>query len=72
MQYNNLMKKICDICGSSGQLGGFRGVSRFMITWEECPECLGTGETDTSPPADTSENCDDDTQKPGTRPDDQR
>jgi len=37
------MKKECDICGGSGQVGHFGGVSRFIITWDECPECLGTG-----------------------------
>lgn len=38
-----VMKNPCDICGGSGQLGVFRGLSRFVITWEECPECFGTG-----------------------------
>jgi len=37
------MEKVCDICGGSGQIGQFLGVSRFVITWEECPECCGTG-----------------------------
>ncbi len=37
------MKKVCDICGGSGQTGSFQGVSRFVITWEECSECDGKG-----------------------------
>ncbi|MFN2355174.1 MAG: hypothetical protein ABR512_11695 [Desulfopila sp.] len=64
------MKTICDICGGSGQLGGFRGVSRFMITWEECPECCGTGEVESTPPATPSQSSDDDTTAPDTPPDD--
>lgn len=64
------MKKICDICGGSGQLGGFRGVSRFMITWEECPECLGTGEIEIIPPTNTADSCADDAGESDTRPGD--
>ena len=37
------MKKECAACGGTGQIGFFQGVSRFLITWEECLECLGTG-----------------------------
>ena len=33
----------CPSCGGSGHLGLFRGESRFMISWEECDECNGTG-----------------------------
>lgn len=33
----------CEICGGSGQIGMFHGVSRFVITWEDCPDCSGTG-----------------------------
>lgn len=43
MLYYDVMEKVCDICGGSGQIGQFLGVSRFVITWEECPECCGTG-----------------------------
>jgi DnaJ-class molecular chaperone len=45
------MKKTCDGCGGSGQTGSFQGESRFIITWEECPECCGTGfvEEDAAP-----------------------
>jgi len=35
------MKKECDICGVSGQISFFKGVSRFLLSWEECPECNG-------------------------------
>tara|TARA_Y100001933_G_C18817733_1_gene487820 strand:+ start:295 stop:561 length:267 start_codon:yes stop_codon:yes gene_type:complete len=59
MSYNGGMEKICDICGGSGQLGQFRGLSRFVLTYEECPECYGTGirqgtEEKEAPGADTS------------------
>jgi DnaJ-class molecular chaperone len=36
-------KKTCDICGGSGQLSFFKGVSRFLLSTEECSECAGTG-----------------------------
>lgn len=35
--------KPCEICGGSGQTGCFRGESRFMISWEDCLDCHGTG-----------------------------
>jgi DnaJ-class molecular chaperone len=41
----------CPGCGGSGQTSFFGGASRFMLTWEDCPDCCGTGivldETDT-------------------------
>ncbi|MCK9295012.1 MAG: hypothetical protein M0P70_07990 [Desulfobulbaceae bacterium] len=37
------MKKTCDICNGSGQLSSFKGVSRFLLSWEECPQCAGLG-----------------------------
>ena len=37
------MKKTCDICGGSGQISFFQGVSRFLLTVDECPHCEGTG-----------------------------
>lgn len=40
------MKKVCDSCGGSGQIGFFQGESRFIITWDECLECNGTGMQD--------------------------
>lgn len=36
-------RPVCPSCGGSGHLGLFRGESRFMISWEECYECDGTG-----------------------------
>jgi DnaJ-class molecular chaperone len=34
---------ICQMCNGSGQLSLFKGVSRFLLSWEECPECGGLG-----------------------------
>ncbi|MEN8258127.1 MAG: hypothetical protein ABFS09_09740 [Thermodesulfobacteriota bacterium] len=36
-------EKTCAACGGSGQISFFKGVSRFLISWEECPECGGLG-----------------------------
>ncbi len=36
-------KKICIVCGGTGQIGYFKGVSRFLLSNEECEECAGTG-----------------------------
>ena len=33
----------CMGCGGSGQTSFFGGASRFMFTWEDCPDCHGTG-----------------------------
>jgi len=33
----------CPGCGGSGQTSFFAGESRFMLTWEDCPDCCGTG-----------------------------
>ncbi len=33
----------CPACGGSGQTSFFQGESRFLLTWEECAECCGTG-----------------------------
>jgi len=33
----------CPGCNGSGQTSYFGGESRFMFTWEDCPECCGTG-----------------------------
>lgn len=43
MVYIKAMKKECEACGGSGQIGYFQGESRFIITWDECLECNGTG-----------------------------
>ncbi|MDW7771355.1 MAG: hypothetical protein SCH71_00535 [Desulfobulbaceae bacterium] len=37
------IKKTCPSCGGSGQICFFQGVSRFLLTMEECPECIGIG-----------------------------
>lgn len=36
-------KEPCPACGGSGQECAFFGVSRFLLTWSECPACCGTG-----------------------------
>jgi len=47
------MKKTCEFCSGSGQVSFFKGVSRFLMSVEECPHCGGTGmqldDKDTSP-----------------------
>lgn len=40
---NSLMKKTCEYCGGTGQISYFQGVSRFLLTTEECPDCAGLG-----------------------------
>lgn len=37
------MKKTCETCGGTGQISYFKGVSRFLLSSEECPECAGFG-----------------------------
>ncbi len=41
----NLPGKTCEICEGSGQICSFKGVSRFVLTWEDCPVCGGIGFT---------------------------
>jgi DnaJ-class molecular chaperone len=36
-------KNKCDICGGTGQVSYFKGVSRFLLSTSECEECAGTG-----------------------------
>jgi len=36
-------RKVCDICGGTGQISFFQGVSRFLPLNEECDACAGTG-----------------------------
>jgi len=36
-------KLICKECGGSGQISFFNGVSRFLISNEECTTCYGLG-----------------------------
>jgi len=38
-----MIKEVCNICGGSGQVCYFQGVSRFLFTWEECSACCGVG-----------------------------
>jgi len=33
----------CPLCHGAGQISSFKGVSRFLLTTEECPACAGTG-----------------------------
>ena len=40
---NENTKHPCPSCGGTGQLSTFKGVSRFLLTVEECPECNGLG-----------------------------
>ena len=36
-------KTTCILCNGSGQVSYFKGVSRFLLSEEDCPECGGTG-----------------------------
>lgn len=40
---SNKQNRPCPGCGGSGQSSYFAGASRFMLTWEDCPDCCGTG-----------------------------
>jgi DnaJ-class molecular chaperone len=40
---NQQVKKICEVCEGSGQICEFRGVSRFVLSWDDCPVCGGMG-----------------------------
>jgi len=35
--------KPCQGCNGTGQVTWFGGVSRFQFSYDECPECNGTG-----------------------------
>ncbi len=37
------MKKPCEVCEGSGQVSYFKGASRFLLSWEDCPGCFGAG-----------------------------
>ncbi|MBW2506715.1 MAG: hypothetical protein JRD19_06585 [Deltaproteobacteria bacterium] len=42
-------KKFCEVCGGTGQVSYFKGVSRFLLSNDECAACAGTGyELDTA------------------------
>ena len=36
-------RKTCTNCNGSGQVSFFKGESRFILSWEDCPECAGMG-----------------------------
>jgi DnaJ-class molecular chaperone len=36
-------KITCGVCGGTGQVSYFKGVSRFLLSTDECDECAGTG-----------------------------
>jgi len=36
-------KKTCEVCGGTGQISYFKGVSRFLLSTDECEACAGTG-----------------------------
>lgn len=38
-----MKRKECEFCAGSGQLSHFQGVSRFLLSWEECQACGGFG-----------------------------
>lgn len=33
----------CEFCNGTGETSTFKGVSRFLLSREECPVCCGTG-----------------------------
>jgi len=42
-------KKFCGVCGGTGQVSYFKGMSRFLLSNDECEVCAGTGyELDTA------------------------
>jgi len=48
-------RKVCDTCGGTGQVSFFKGVSRFLLSIEECDVCAGTGFHITSAHENTKE-----------------
>lgn len=34
---------LCEFCNGTGEISSFKGVSRFLLSREECPFCAGTG-----------------------------
>lgn len=38
-----ITREVCPGCGGTGQRSYFKGVSRFLLSCEECPECAGLG-----------------------------
>lgn len=33
----------CTLCNGTGEIASFKGVSRFVVSRDECPACGGTG-----------------------------
>lgn len=50
----------CNVCDGSGQIAYFKGISRFVLSYIECPECNGTGlaPEPTAPSSDAAEESD--------------
>lgn len=40
---NLSMKQPCESCNGTGQTSFFQGESRFLLTYDECSDCYGTG-----------------------------
>jgi hypothetical protein len=40
------MNRCCQMCAGTGQLCRFKGRSRFLLSYEDCPACCGTGYID--------------------------
>ncbi|MBC8209109.1 MAG: hypothetical protein H8E79_08090 [Desulfobulbaceae bacterium] len=57
----------CPICEGTGEVSRFGGVSRFFLSNEPCPHCLGLGQIDEGESHDDTQ----DVQKsdPGQNPD---
>ncbi len=50
------VRSTCNGCGGTGQIGFFRGVSRFVMDWDDCPDCHGTGITEHPAAGETNSN----------------
>jgi DnaJ-class molecular chaperone len=37
------MQKPCKACDGGGEIAYFRGISRFLLSWKDCPACDGLG-----------------------------
>lgn len=48
------MKQPCEFCNGTGQVSYFQGESRFLLTYDECQDCNGTGLSEQEPLDDTS------------------
>lgn len=61
----NITRKTCNGCGGSGQISFFRGVSRFVMDWDDCPDCFGTGYIEVPTQDDSAKMAAPDTPGPG-------